>query len=217
MREGVTPDRRGPFSAPGIGEAVTDPPEWQSDVVFTHSLALVLDAGSSRRVDAVGGELRRAGVPVLGYHPHITLCCVDTMEGVRRTLGGLGLPRSLVLGAAVLLPDSSGVVALCPSDGVDEEHPARGRRGPAAPGPVARLRAGHRLLHERLARAGVVTFNYYGPPLWRPHVTVGYQVPRAQQDLARAILARHLPMTVGFGGITAWTVGTDEVRTLMEF
>lgn len=217
MREGVTPDRRGPFSAPGIGEAATDPPEWQSDVVFTHSLALSLDPRSGRRMEAVRDELQRAGVPVLGYHPHITLCCVDTMEGVRRTLDGLGLPRSLVLDTAVLLPDSSGVMALCPSDGVNEEPPARGRRGLLAPGPVARLRAGHRLLHERLARAGVVTFNYYGPPVWRPHVTVGYQVPQAQQDLARAILARHVPMTVRFGGITGWTVGTDEVRTLLEF
>ncbi|AMS05575.1 hypothetical protein DUY81_02655 [Acidipropionibacterium acidipropionici] len=197
MTEGVTPDRRGPFCAsrPVLG----DPPEWQSDIVFTHSLALVLDVSSQLRLDAARQELRRAGAPVLDHPFHITLCCVDTMDGVAGVLPGLELPRRLVLGRAELLPSSSGVIALRPCEDA-----------------VGELRAGHRELDERLAGAGVTTFNYYGPSRWQPHVTVGFQVPKALQAGARGILAGHAPVEVAFSGISVWTVGTDELEMLAE-
>ncbi|AXE37503.1 2'-5' RNA ligase family protein [Acidipropionibacterium virtanenii] len=201
MREGVAPVGRDPFSLPSASEPlVPDPPEWQSDIVFTHSLALVLDDASQLRLDAARQELRRAGIPVLEHPFHITLCCVDAMDGVADVVPELTLPRRLTLDRAGLLQDSSGAVALRPVE--------------TAAGP---LRAGHLELHERLAGAGVTTFNYYGPPLWRPHVTVGFQVPDALTTFARTLLAGHVPVEIAFCGISVWTVGTDELEMLARF
>lgn len=198
MTEGVTPDRRDPFRA--SRPVLSDPPEWQSDVVFTHSLALVLDVSSQLRLDAARQEMRRAGVPVLDHPFHVTLCCVDAMDGVADVLAGLDLPRRLVLDRAELLPSSSGVIALRPGEGA-----------------VGVLRAGHRELHERLAGVGVTTFNYYGPSRWQPHVTVGFQVPEPLRRAAGELLGRHTPVEVAFSGISVWTVGTDGLDMLAEF
>lgn len=181
-----------------IGE---NPAEWQSDITFTHSLGLALDDDSLRRVDGTRAALRRAGIPVLGYPAHITLCCLDTMEGVDAALLDVGLPHRLELPSVRVLPGASGVVALC----LDPNSPA------------VPLRVAHRLLHRRLAERGVTTFNFYAPLAWEPHVSVGFHVPAALQPEAVRIVSDLGPAKLGLAGITAWTIATDELDYILRF
>ncbi|WP_027587254.1 2'-5' RNA ligase family protein [Acidipropionibacterium thoenii] len=198
-----------------IGE---NPDSWQSDVTFTHGLALVLDEEAQHLIDAIRTRLRRAGIPVIGYPGHVTLCCLaacgtgsadiqagsgpvgrpDPAAQVRRAVSELGMPTRLRLSCAQVLPGASGVVALIVE-------------------PEARLRLAHRRLHDRLASDGVTTFNFYSPAAWFPHVSIGFHVPAAQLDQAQQMVAGFAPVEVSLAGISMWTIGTDEQRLLIHF
>jgi hypothetical protein len=72
-------------------------------------------------------------------------------------------------------------------------------------------------LHRRLAERGVTTFNFYAPPSWEPHVSVGFHVPAARQPEAVRIVSELGPAEVGFAGITVWTIATDELEYIRRF
>ena len=139
--------------------------DWQSDIVFTHVMSLILDEAAQRTVRHIREQMRARGLPVIDQPAHITLTCVDRIEGITAEVAGDDWPRDVILNTACQLPDSQNVVSLCP-------HP------PDAPPSIAANRADeslarpHRLLHERLAGMGVTTFNYYAPGRWHPHVTL---------------------------------------------
>ncbi len=199
-----------------IGE---DPAEWQSEITFTHSLGLALDEDSERRVDTIRAALRRAGVPVLGYPGHITLCCVDSIAEVDADLLDVGMPRRLRLPFARLLPGESGVVALCLDPGPahrEDGTPPSGASARSDPHGLA-LRRAHRLLHRRLAARGITAFNFYAPPAWSPHISIGFHVPEPLRREAVRIVAGFGPVDVGFSGITVWTISTDEQDLLVRF
>lgn len=202
--------------------------DWQTGVVFTHTLSLALDD-----VDGVLGEMRRVlrenGVPVLEEPFHITVAAVTTMAGVTPGLVDVGWPRRVRLATACRLPNSDGVVALCPhvsvadpdgsvrADQPGTARPGGATGGPTAPTPVPRELANpHRLLHDRLHDAGVVTFNYYGPQCWNPHVTMGYRVPERLRDRAVAMLSGGVPVDVAVRGVAVWRVDDGEMALLHE-
>lgn len=205
--------------------------DWDAGVVFTHALALVLDPRAQRWFDLVRAELSGAGVPVLHQPAHLTLACVDTMAGVEQCVRSVRWPARVRLTSACLLPNSDGVVSACPHPGDGRTSAApptgEGRTGPCAtavgeePGEAGEataprvpedLAAPHRLLHDRLARAGVRTFCYYGPRLWHPHLTVGYQAEPRQRRLGATLLSRHLPVELSVEGVGAWDVAHDTVE-----
>ena len=180
--------------------------DWQSDVVFTHVMSLVLDEAAQRTVCHISEQMRAHGLPVIDQPAHITLTCVDRIEGITAEVAGDEWPRDVILNAACQLPNSQNVVSLCP-------HP------PDAPPSIAANRADeslarpHRLLHERLAGTGVTTFNYYAPGRWHPHVTLGYGVPAERLDEAALLLQEWVPMRVGVDSLTLWQVGPDHYRS----
>ncbi|WP_130864590.1 2'-5' RNA ligase family protein [Acidipropionibacterium timonense] len=178
--------------------------EWQSGVVFTHTLTLELDDAAQSLVGRARDGLAARGIPVLHQPAHITLACVDSMTGVDAALVGSRWPRSVTLASACPLPNSDGVASLC----------LHGAGGPdLAPGP---LLGEHRRLHERLARAGVTTFTYYGPEHWHPHVTVGYRIPAHRVGAAVDLLGAWAPARVGVRAVTVWEVGSGRTHTLVE-
>ena len=210
---------------------MADDIDWQPGVVFTHTLSLTLDDEAQETLQSTCDQLLAAGVPVLHQPAHITIAAVSTMEGVDPQLVDVGWPKRIRLTMPCCLPNSDGVVALCPHHPTSPDSvmifDASWEGEPescSAPTSVGSFRAPiylpedlrrpHELLHRRLAAAGVVAFNYYGPRWWNPHVTMGYQVPSKLQGRAVRILAGVVPLEVGVSGVSVWRVGDGHTYRL---
>jgi len=210
---------------------VTDDVDWQPGVVFTHTLSLTLDDKAQETLQNIRDQLMAAGVPVLHQPAHITVAAVSTMEDVDSRLVDVGWPERIRLTTSCRLPNSDGVVALCPHDPTSSDpvtiFDTSGEGEPElcfAPTPVGSFRAAtclpealrrpHDLLHRRLAAVGVTAFNYYSPRWWNPHVTMGYQVPPKLQGRAVRILAGVAPLEVGVAGVSVWQVGDGHTYRL---
>ncbi|MSS44521.1 hypothetical protein FYJ43_00260 [Cutibacterium sp. WCA-380-WT-3A] len=203
---------------------MTDGIDWQPGVVFTHTLSLTLDDKAQETLQGIRSRLMAAGVPVLHQPAHITIAAVSTMEGVDSHLVDAGWPAKILLTTSCRLPNSDGVVALCPHNPtpndpvtISDATQGGGAELCTATAPAGNFRASqclpeslqrpHELLHRRLAAAGVIAFNYYGPRWWNPHVTMGYQVLPELQGRAVRILAGVVPLDVGVAGVSVWRVG----------
>ncbi|MGK2309667.1 hypothetical protein [Cutibacterium sp. V970] len=90
--------------------------DWQAGVVFTHTLSLVLDDKAQEVLRGVRDRLMAAGIRVLHEPAHVTVAAVSTMDGVDRDLVDVGWPERVMLTTSCRLPNSDGVVALCPHD-----------------------------------------------------------------------------------------------------
>ena len=77
--------------------------DWQSDVVFTHVMSLVLDEAAQRTVCHIREQMRAHGLPVIDQPAHITLTCVDRIEGITAEVAGDEWPRDVILNAACQL------------------------------------------------------------------------------------------------------------------
>lgn len=153
------------------------------------------------------------------------------MEGVDSHLVDVGWPERITLTKSCRLPNSDGVVGLCPHDPTSSDpvtiFDTSSEGEPelcSAPPSVGSFRAltclpedlrrPHELLHRRLAAAGVIAFNYYGPRWWSPHVTMGYQVPPELQGRAVRIVAGVGSLEVGVAGVSVWRVGDGHAYRL---
>lgn len=203
---------------------MTDDVDWQPGIVFTHTLSLTLDDKAQEILQSIRDQLMAVGVPVLHQPAHITVAAVSTMEGVDSHLVDVGWPERITLTKSCRLPNSDGVVGLCPHDPTSSDpvtiFDTSSEGEPelcSAPPSVGSFRAltclpedlrrPHELLHRRLAAAGVIAFNYYGPRWWSPHVTMGYQVPPELQGRAVRIVAGVGSLEVGVAGVSVWRVG----------
>ena len=158
---------------------MTDDVDWQPGIVFTHTLSLTLDDKAQEILQSIRDQLMAVGVPVLHQPAHITVAAVSTMEGVDSHLVDVGWPERITLTKSCRLPNSDGVVGLCPHDPTSSDpvtiFDTSSEGEPelcSAPPSVGSFRAltclpedlrrPHELLHRRLAAAGVIAFNYYG-------------------------------------------------------
>lgn len=98
---------------------MTEDSDWQPGVVFTHTLSLTLDDEAQEVLRDVRNQLMAAGIPVLREPAHVTVAAVSTMNGVDSDLVDVGWPERVTLTTSCQLPNSDGVVALCP------HHPTR--------------------------------------------------------------------------------------------
>ncbi|MEH1477960.1 hypothetical protein V7F67_10175, partial [Cutibacterium avidum] len=98
---------------------MTEDSDWQPGVVFTHTLSLILDDEAQEVLRDVRNRLMAAGIPVLHEPAHVTVAAVSTMNGVDSDLVDVGWPERVTLTTSCQLPNSDGVVALCP------HHPTR--------------------------------------------------------------------------------------------
>lgn len=95
---------------------MTDDVDWQPGIVFTHTLSLTLDDKAQEILQSIRDQLMAVGVPVLHQPAHITVAAVSTMEGVDSHLVDVGWPERITLTKSCRLPNSDGVVGLCPHD-----------------------------------------------------------------------------------------------------
>lgn len=98
---------------------MTEDSDWQPGVVFTHTLSLTLDDEAQEVLRDVRNRLMAAGIPVLHEPAHVTVAAVSTTNGVDSDLVDVGWPERVTLTTSCQLPNSDGVVALCP------HHPTR--------------------------------------------------------------------------------------------
>ena len=98
---------------------MTEDSDWQPGVVFTHTLSLTFDDEAQEVLRDVRNQLMAAGIPVLREPAHVTVAAVSTMNGVDSDLVDVGWPERVTLTTSCQLPNSDGVVALCP------HHPTR--------------------------------------------------------------------------------------------
>ena len=192
---------------------MTDDVDWQPGIVFTHTLSLTLDDKAQEILQGIRDQLMAVGVPVLHQPAHITVAAVSTMEGGDSPLVDVG-----VVGLCPHDPTSSDPVTIFDTSSEGEPELC------SAPPSVGSFRAltclpedlrrPHELLHRRLAAAGVIAFNYYGPRWWNPHVTMGYQVPPELQGRAVRIVAGVGSLEVGVAGVSVWRVGDGHAYRL---
>ena len=148
---------------------------------MTHSLELLLDAPSDRRVREHWAALDRAGLEALSRHgsptnrPHLTAATVDRLppgaaEAVAGVLRGL-LPVDVALGPPVVLGRGRSILAHL-----------------LLPGPE--VHAAHRVVCGLL---GVPADGLHAPGRWVPHLSLARRL--GQGDLGKAV--HHVPDTEG--------------------
>ena len=189
---------------------MTDDVDWQPGIVFTHTLSLTLDDKAQEILQSIRDQLMAVGVPVLHQPAHITVAAVSTMEGVDSHLVDVGWPERITLTKSCRLPNSDGVVGLCPHDPTSSDpvtiFDTSSEGEPelcSAPPSVGSFRA-LTCLPEVLRR----------PRWWSPHVTMGYQVPPELQGRAVRIVAGVGSLEVGVAGVSVWRVGDGHTYRL---
>ncbi|WCC79881.1 hypothetical protein O6R08_10615 [Cutibacterium equinum] len=129
---------------------MTQDSEWQPGVVFTHTLSLTLNDESQQVLRDARNRLMAAGVPVLHEPAHITVAAVSTMDGIDSDLVDVGWPERVTLTTSCRLPNSDGVVALCPHD------PTRRSHDPTRPGVAVKPAASDPMTISDTSRGGGV-------------------------------------------------------------
>jgi len=130
------------------------------------ALELYLDVEATRRVRTLWKALEDEGIPTLAsllnqkHRPHVSLAVARQLapDAVASALDGLPVGRGLRLDLDFVGQFVGRILWL----GVV---------------PTAELLDHHRVVHERLATAGVETWDVYQPGRWVPHCTISMRVP----------------------------------------
>ncbi|MBM2617224.1 2'-5' RNA ligase family protein [Actinoplanes sp. LDG1-06] len=164
------------------------------------ALELYLDVDATRRVRTLWRALEDEGIPTLKsllndkHRPHVSLAAARSLEPSRivEALDGLTVGRGLTLSMDFVGQFVGRVLWL----GVT---------------PTAELLAHHAAVHERLAAAGVETWDLYEPGRWVPHCTVSMRVPNPQMGPAVRRCLEILPLraTVTGAGLADHANGID--------
>ncbi|MBL7254492.1 2'-5' RNA ligase family protein [Paractinoplanes lichenicola] len=147
------------------------------------ALELYLDVDATRRVRTLWRALEDEGIPTMKsllndkHRPHVSLAAARTLapEAVVEALDGLAVGRGLTLSMDFVGQFVGRVLWL----GVT---------------PTAELLTHHAAVHERLAAAGVETWELYEPGRWVPHCTVSMRVPNPQMGHAVRRCLEILPL-----------------------
>ncbi|GAB2582645.1 2'-5' RNA ligase [Paractinoplanes abujensis] len=147
------------------------------------ALELYLDVDATRRVRTLWRALEDEGIPTMKsllndkHRPHVSLAAARTLEPstVVEALAGLTVGRGLTLDMTFVGQFVGRVLWL----GVT---------------PTAELLTHHAAVHERLAAAGVETWDLYEPGHWVPHCTVSMRVPNPQMGHAVRRCLEILPL-----------------------
>jgi hypothetical protein len=153
------------------------------------ALELHLDVEATRRVRALWRALEDDGVPTLAsllnqkHRPHVSLAVARTLapDAVAGALTGLPTGRGLRLDLDFVGQFVGRVLWL----GVV---------------PTLELLTHHRLVHERLAAAGVEVWDLYQPGRWVPHCTISMRVPNPLMAAAIRRCLEVLPISATVTG-----------------
>jgi hypothetical protein len=130
------------------------------------ALELYLDVHATRRLRTLWHALEAEGTPTLAslhddrHRPHVSLAAAARLapEAVAAALGDSAVGRELTLDLDFVGQFVGRVLWL----------------GVTA---TEELLTHHRMVHERLATAGVEVWDHYRPGRWVPHCTVSLRVP----------------------------------------
>ena len=157
------------------------------------ALELYLDAEATRRVRTLWKALEDEGVPTLAsllnqkHRPHISLAVAGRLapEAVASALDGIPVGQGLRVDLDFVGQFVGRILWL----GVV---------------PTAELLDRHRLVHERLAAAGVEIWDVYQPGRWVPHCTISMRVPNPLMAPAvrRCLEFLPVPATVTGASVT---------------
>jgi 2'-5' RNA ligase len=157
------------------------------------ALELYLDVEATRRVRTLWKALEDEGVPTLAsllnqkHRPHISLAVAGRLapEAVASALDGIPVGQGLRVDLDFVGQFVGRILWL----GVV---------------PTAELLDRHRLVHERLAAAGVEIWDVYQPGRWVPHCTISMRVPNPLMAPAvrRCLEFLPVPATVTGASVT---------------
>ncbi|MEU4336302.1 2'-5' RNA ligase family protein [Micromonospora lupini] len=161
------------------------------------ALELYLDPDASRRIRVLWDALEAEGVQSMRslleqrHRPHVSLAVAPRFdpEQVAEALRGTVVAAPLQL---------------------DFQHAGQfvGRVLWLGPAPTPELLAHHRLVHDRLAAAGITLVEHYRPGRWVPHCTLSMRVPNALMATAVRRCLEVLPLAATVVGAAL----TDHAR-----
>ncbi|QOC92800.1 2'-5' RNA ligase family protein [Micromonospora craniellae] len=147
------------------------------------ALELYLDTVATRRIRVLWDALEAEGVQSLRslleqrHRPHVSLAVASRLdpEQVAAALAGTTVAAPLRLSF---------------------QHAGQfvGRVLWLGPAPTTALLAHHRLVHDRLAAAGVELVEHYRPDRWVPHCTLSMRVPNTLMAIAVRRCLEVLPL-----------------------
>jgi 2'-5' RNA ligase len=148
-----------------------------------------LDAVAERRIRNLWDALEESGVQTLrsltqGKHrPHVSLVGAAELDAhaIARALSGFDAAPPLQLKLDFIGQFLGRVLWLGPT-------------------PTAELLAHHAEVHERLAKAGVGSFDLYLPGNWVPHCTLSMRVPLQKMTEAIRLCLDVIPITATISG-----------------
>jgi hypothetical protein len=157
------------------------------------ALELYVDVEATRRVRGLWKALEDEGIPTLAtlleqkHRPHVSLAVARTLapDAVASALDGIPIGEGLRVDMDFVGQFVGRVLWL----GVV---------------PTVELLTHHRLVHDRLASAGVEVWELYRPGRWVPHCTISMRVPNPSMAAAirRCLEVLPLPATVTGASIT---------------
>jgi hypothetical protein len=157
------------------------------------ALELYLDVEATRRVRGLWRALEDEGVPTLAsllnqkHRPHVSLAVARQLspDAVASALEGIPVGRGLRVDMDFVGQFVGRVLWL----GVV---------------PTVGLLTHHRMVHDRLAAAGVEVWDLYQPGRWVPHCTIAMRVPNPLTATAirRCLEVLPLPATVTGAALT---------------
>jgi hypothetical protein len=157
------------------------------------ALELYLDVDATRRVRTLWRALEDEGIPTLAsllnekHRPHVSLAVAHRLapEAVASALEGIPVGQGLRVDLDFVGQFVGRILWL----GVV---------------PTAELLDHHKLVHDRLAKAGVETWDVYQPGRWVPHCTISMRVPNPLMAPAvrRCLEFLPVPATVTGASIT---------------
>ncbi|GAA0482156.1 2'-5' RNA ligase [Paractinoplanes deccanensis] len=165
------------------------------------AIELYLDVDATRRIRTLWRALEEEGVPTLAsllndkHRPHVSLAAARTLppEEVVAALSDMVVARPLPVRLDFVGQFVGRVLWL----GVT---------------PTVELLSHHREVHDRLARAGVETWELYRPGKWVPHCTVSMRVPNPVMAVAVRRCLEMLPVPARVAGASV----TDHARGVAE-
>lgn len=167
------------------------------------AVELHLDRAADRRIRNLWDAMEDSGVPSLrdlthGKHrPHVSLVAAPSLDAVAvaDALDGLDVAPPLRLDL-----DFVGLF--------------RGRVLWLGPVPTTELTAHHASVFDRLAAAGIDTFDEYRPGAWIPHCTLSMRVPHASMPAALRLCLDALPIPATVAGAAVADHIRDQYRQL---